>query len=181
VNPGNSGGPLNQHQRRGGWGQLTDSEPGWQLHRISFAIPIDEATRIADQLKANGRVVRGYLGIQPVDVPRELAEEYGLNKGKFKGAFVRQVVPRTGRQGGIQPGRCRAGRERQGCGWGGRFAPHSGRAEAWFAVALQINRRGKLMDFKPSLTEMNPQITVGQELRRRHEVHAEPMSPRAGG
>jgi len=36
-------------------------------------------------------------------------------------------------------------------------------------VALQNQSRGKLMDFKPSLTEMNPQITVGQELREGHE------------
>jgi len=43
-------------------------------------------------LKANGRVVRGYLAFTRRRA-RELAEEYGLNKGKFKGAFVRQVVP----------------------------------------------------------------------------------------
>jgi serine protease Do len=56
---------------------------------ISFAIPIDEAIRVADQLKATGYVVRGKIGVAIDSVSRELAESIGL--GKPMGALVRSV------------------------------------------------------------------------------------------
>jgi serine protease Do len=56
---------------------------------ISFAIPIDEATRVADQLKSSGRVVRGRIGVQIDQVTKEVAESIGL--GKPVGALVRSV------------------------------------------------------------------------------------------
>src|SRR6185295_9449492 len=105
VNPGNSGGPLLNTRGEAVGINSQILSPVGSFVGISFAIPIDEAMRVADQLKATGRVVRGYLGIQPIDVPRELAEEYGLAKGKAKGAFVRQVVSGTpADKAGIQPG-----------------------------------------------------------------------------
>ena len=100
---------------------------------ISFAIPIDEAMRVADQLRSSGRVVRGYLGIQPTDVPRELAEEYGLatGKGKTRGAFVRQVVPGApGEKAGIQPGDVVLVGQWPGGGGRGRPAAHARRLQA---------------------------------------------------
>ena len=56
---------------------------------ISFAIPIDEATRVSDQLRASGRVSRGRIGVQIETVSKEVAESVGL--GKAQGAFVRGV------------------------------------------------------------------------------------------
>ena len=47
---------------------------------ISFAIPIDEAMRVADQLRSNGRVVRGRIGVQIAPVTKEVAESIGLGK-----------------------------------------------------------------------------------------------------
>jgi serine protease Do len=56
---------------------------------ISFAIPMDEAVRVSEQLRANGRVTRGRIGVQIDQVTKEVAESIGL--GKPHGALVRGV------------------------------------------------------------------------------------------
>jgi serine protease Do len=56
---------------------------------ISFAIPIDEASRVAEQLRANGRVIRGRIGVQIGPVTKEVAESIGL--GQPRGAAVISV------------------------------------------------------------------------------------------
>ncbi|MCC2673940.1 MAG: serine peptidase [Ramlibacter sp.] len=56
---------------------------------ISFAIPIDEATRVAEQLRVSGKVQRGRIGVQIDQVTRDVAESIGL--GRAQGALVRSV------------------------------------------------------------------------------------------
>ncbi len=56
---------------------------------ISFAIPIDEAIQVSDQLRTAGRVTRGRIGVQIAEVTKDVAESIGL--GKPQGALVRQV------------------------------------------------------------------------------------------
>lgn len=56
---------------------------------ISFAIPMDEAVRVSEQLRATGRVSRGRIGVQIDQVSKEVAESIGL--GKSQGALVRAV------------------------------------------------------------------------------------------
>ena len=56
---------------------------------ISFAIPMDEAVRVSEQLRATGRVSRGRIGVQIDQVTKEVAESIGL--GKAQGALVRAV------------------------------------------------------------------------------------------
>jgi len=56
---------------------------------ISFAIPMDEAMRVSDQLRANGRVIRGRIGVQISPVTKEVSESIGL--GKPVGALVQSV------------------------------------------------------------------------------------------
>jgi len=56
---------------------------------ISFAIPMDEAIRVSDQLRAQGRVTRGRIGVQIGQVTKEVAESIGL--GKAQGALVSGV------------------------------------------------------------------------------------------
>jgi serine protease Do len=56
---------------------------------ISFAIPIDEAIRVSEQLRVSGRVSRGRIGVQIDQVTRDVAESIGL--GKPQGALVRSV------------------------------------------------------------------------------------------
>ena len=57
---------------------------------IAFAIPIADAIRVANDLRAGGRVVRGYLGVLPDDITKEIAEAIGL--GKAQGAVIRSVI-----------------------------------------------------------------------------------------
>lgn len=164
VNPGNSGGPLINIRGEAVGINSQILSPVGSFVGISLAIPIDEAMRIADQLKATGRVVRGYLGIQPTDVPRELAEEYGLNKGKTKGAFVRQVVPGApADKAGIQPGDVVLSVNGKAVDGAVDLRRTLGAIKPGSSVALQINRRGKLMEFKPNLAEMNPQAVAANE------------------
>ena len=58
---------------------------------ISFAIPIDEAVRVSDQLRSTGRVQRGRLGVQIDQVSKDVAESLGMSKPQ--GALVRSVEP----------------------------------------------------------------------------------------
>ena len=89
INPGNSGGPLLNMRGEviGINSQIYSRSGGFQ--GISFAIPIDEAMRVSEQLRATGRVVRGRIGVQIGEVTKEVAESIGL--AKPAGALVRSV------------------------------------------------------------------------------------------
>jgi len=90
INPGNSGGPLvNLRGEVIGINSQIYSQNGGYMG-ISFAIPIADAIRVADELRTGGRVVRGYLGVLPDDITKEIAEAIGL--GKPQGAVIRSVV-----------------------------------------------------------------------------------------
>jgi serine protease Do len=89
INPGNSGGPLlNLRGEVVGINSQIYSRSGGFMG-ISFAIPIDEAMRVSDQLRTNGRVIRGRIGVQIAPVTKEVAEAIGL--GKPAGALVQSV------------------------------------------------------------------------------------------
>jgi serine protease Do len=91
VNPGNSGGPLiNMRGEVIGINSQIYSRSGGYMG-ISFAVPIDEAMRVADQLKATGRVIRGRIGVQIGEVTKDVAESLGLEKAQ--GALVQRVEP----------------------------------------------------------------------------------------
>ncbi|MBL0090335.1 MAG: Do family serine endopeptidase [Ideonella sp.] len=89
INPGNSGGPLiNMRGEVVGINSQIYSRSGGYMG-IAFAIPIDEAMRVADQLRAGGRVIRGRIGVAIAPVTKEVAESIGL--GKPMGALVRSA------------------------------------------------------------------------------------------
>jgi serine protease Do len=103
VNPGNSGGPLiNMRGEVIGINSQIATLSG-AYNGISFAVPIDEVMRVADQLKKTGRVTRGRLGVQISEVTRDVAESLGL--GKARGAEVSMVEPGgPAEKGGIRVG-----------------------------------------------------------------------------
>ncbi|HWR78409.1 MAG TPA: DegQ family serine endoprotease [Thiobacillus sp.] len=89
INPGNSGGPLFNMKGEvvGINSQIYSRSGGYQ--GVSFAIPIDVAMDVADQLKVAGKVSRGWLGVVIQEVTADLAESFGLDRPR--GALVSQV------------------------------------------------------------------------------------------
>ena len=89
INPGNSGGPLiNMRGEVVGINSQIYSRSGGFMG-ISFAIPMDEAMRVSEQLRSSGRVTRGRIGVQIEPVTKELAESIGL--GKAQGALINRI------------------------------------------------------------------------------------------
>ena len=91
INPGNSGGPLfNLDGEVVGINAQIYSRTGGFMG-LSFAIPIDMAMDVMQQLKEKGHVTRGWLGILIQDINRELAESFGMKHPR--GAVVLKVLP----------------------------------------------------------------------------------------
>ncbi len=105
VNPGNSGGPL--VDARGRIIGINSAIVGDTYQGISFAIPSHVARAVYEQLRAGGRVQRGWLGAQLGDVTEEAAREFNLPVKR--GAYIDAVVtdrrhPSPAQQAGIRPG-----------------------------------------------------------------------------
>lgn len=90
INPGNSGGPLFDLEGKvvGINSQIYTRSGGYM--GVSFAIPIDYAMDVADQLKENGYVARGWLGVSIQEITSELAE--ALDMDVPKGALISQII-----------------------------------------------------------------------------------------
>ncbi|RMW98576.1 DegQ family serine endoprotease [Allofranklinella schreckenbergeri] len=104
VNPGNSGGPLLNMQGEvvGINSQIYSRSGGFM--GISFAIPIDEAIKVSDQLRSGGRVVRGRIGVRIGPVNPDVAESLGLER-RNNGALVAAVEPDSpAAKAGVQAG-----------------------------------------------------------------------------
>lgn len=91
INPGNSGGPLfNMAGEVVGINSQIFTRSGGFMG-LSFAIPIDVALDVSNQLKKDGKVNRGWLGVVIQEVNKDLAESFGLDKPA--GALVAQIMP----------------------------------------------------------------------------------------
>ena len=103
INPGNSGGPLfNLDGEVVGINSQIYSRSGGSIG-LSFAIPTSVALTVIEQLKDNGRVERGWLGVSIQNVNKELAESFKLDKPQ--GALINSVIDNgPADQGGILPG-----------------------------------------------------------------------------
>jgi len=100
INPGNSGGPL-VDLSGAVVGINTAMVPFAQ--GVGFAIPIQAARRIADELRQRGRVVRPWIGVKVADLGETLARQHGLEPGS--GLLVAEVLPRSpSHRAGIRPG-----------------------------------------------------------------------------
>ncbi len=97
INPGNSGGPLvNQRGEVIGINTLVRSGPGAGL---GFAIPINLARRVSEELLRNGEVIHPYLGVQLIPLTARIAKEHNqdpnsiINLPERAGALVQVVIP----------------------------------------------------------------------------------------
>lgn len=103
INPGNSGGPLFNLEGKvvGINSQIFTRSGGFM--GLSFAIPINVAMDVADQLREDGHVNRGWLGVMIQPVSRDLAESFGMDDAI--GALIADLDPEgPAAQGGLKAG-----------------------------------------------------------------------------
>jgi serine protease Do len=171
INPGNSGGPLiNLRGEVVGINSQIYSRSGGFMG-ISFAIPIDEATRVADQLRVNGRVIRGRIGVQIAPVTKEVAESIGL--GQPRGALV-QSVEKDGPadRGGVEAGDIITKVDGRNVEKSGDLPRIIGATKPGSRSMLQLFRRGQTRDVSVTVAEFEPDRPT-----RRPTAGAEPSRP----
>ncbi|PCJ20895.1 MAG: serine peptidase [Gammaproteobacteria bacterium] len=150
INPGNSGGPLfNLEGEVVGINSQIYSRTGGFMG-LSFAIPIDVAMDVVDQLKAQGYVDRGWLGVLIQEISRGLAESFGLEKPS--GALVAKVLPDSpAYDGGLQAGDVILSFDGVVINKASDLPPIVGRTKVGSVVSLQVMRDGK---------EIEKQLTI---------------------
>ena len=156
INPGNSGGPLlNLRGEVVGINSQIYSRSGGFMG-ISFAIPIDEATRVAEQLRATGRVVRGRIGVQIGPVSKDVAESIGL--GAARGAFVTGVEKdQPAEKAGVEAGDIIVKVDGRAVEKSGDLPRIVGSLKPGARVPLQVFRRGGTRDLTVSIAEFEPE------------------------
>ncbi|WP_409970340.1 DegQ family serine endoprotease [Piscinibacter sp.] len=152
INPGNSGGPLiNMRGEVVGINSQIYSRSGGFMG-ISFAIPIDEASRVSEQLRVSGRVVRGRIGVQIDQVTKEVAESIGL--GKPTGALVRSVESGgPADKAGVEAGDIITKFDGRGIDKAGDLPRIVGSAKPGAKATLQVFRRGSYRDLGVTVAE----------------------------
>jgi serine protease Do len=159
INPGNSGGPLiNISGEVVGINSQIYSRSGGYMG-ISFAIPIDEAVRISDQLRATGRVQRGRIGVQIDQVSKDVAESLGLSKAR--GALVRAVEPDgPAHKAGIEAGDIVLKVNEVNIEKANDLPREIGNLKPGSKATIQVWRRGAARDVKVSIGEFAPEKTA---------------------
>ncbi len=173
INPGNSGGPLINMRGEvvGINSQIYSRSGGYQ--GISFAIPIDEATRVADQLRSSGRVTRGRIGVQIGQVSKEIAESIGL--GKPQGALVRGVESGApADKAGIEAGDIITKFDGKQIEKSSDLPRLVGNVKPGTKSVVTVFRRGALKDFPVVIAEVEPEKPI------RKTSAPEPKPPVAG-
>jgi serine protease Do len=147
INPGNSGGPLfNIKGEVIGVNSQIFSQTGGYMG-VSFAIPIDVAAKVAQQLKDTGRVSRGWLGVVVQEVTRDLAQSFGLERPE--GALVARIVPGgPGERAGLRIGDVILSYEGQDLPLSSALPPMVGATDPGTTVTLKVLREGKTHTIK---------------------------------
>jgi len=155
INPGNSGGPLiNLRGEVVGINSQIYSRSGGFMG-ISFAIPMDEAIRVSDQLRTSGRVTRGRIGVQIGAVTKDVAESIGL--GKPQGALVSAVEAGSpAEKAGIEAGDVITRYEGKPIEKFGDLPRMVGNTKPGSKSAITVFRRGSQRDLSITIAEVEP-------------------------
>jgi serine protease Do len=153
INPGNSGGPLfNMDGEVVGVNSQIFSRTGGFMG-LSFAIPIDIAMSVVDQLRSAGHVTRGWLGILIQDVDRALAESFGMSKPS--GALVARVLPDSPAQkAGVQVGDVVVEFDGKEVESSGSLPPMVGVSKVGTKVPVKVIRNGKPKILSVTISEL---------------------------
>ncbi|MEM1432808.1 MAG: DegQ family serine endoprotease [Pseudomonadota bacterium] len=160
INPGNSGGPLFNLDGEviGINSQIYSNSGGFM--GVSFAIPIDVAIEVADQLKESGRVSRGWLGVQIQEVSRELAESFGLDKPY--GALVARVLDGSPAEAaGLREGDVIIGFNGERINLSSELPHLVGRVRAGSTATLRVQRDGKPITVPVKIGELADNAVAG--------------------
>ena len=170
VNPGNSGGPLFNMRGEviGINSQIYSRSGGFQ--GIAFAIPIDAAVGVKDQLIAHGKVERGRLGVGVQEVTQSLARSFGLDRPR--GALVSQVEPGSpAEKAGLKPGDVIVAFNGKPIEQSNQLPPLVARVKPGTQAKFEIWRNGKANELTATVGAMQQEKTA----------KAEPSSPETGG
>ncbi len=181
INPGNSGGPLiNMRGEVVGINSQIYSRSGGYMG-ISFAIPIDEASRVVEQLRVSGRVTRGRIGVVIDQVTKEVAESIGL--GKPMGALVRSVeAGGPAEKAGVEAGDIITKVEGRTVDRSGDLPRIVGGMKPGSKASLQVFRRGTYKDLNVTVVEFDQETAAPDVGSGRHtEAAADPDVARRGG
>jgi len=153
INPGNSGGPLFNMKGEvvGINSQIYSRSGGYQ--GVSFAIPIDVAMEVVGQLKAGGKVSRGWLGVVIQEVTADLAESFGLDRPR--GALVSEVqADGPAARGGLQASDVILLFNGKPVENSGDLPRMVGMAKPGAKIPLQVWRKGKMQEVQVVLGEL---------------------------
>ena len=155
VNPGNSGGPLlNLAGEVVGINSQIYSRTGGFMG-ISFAIPIDEAMRVADQLRDSGRVTRGRIGVGIAEVTKDVAEALSLQRAS--GALVRSVEAGSpAERGGVEVGDIITRFDGRPIERSSDLPRLVGGTRPGTQVSVQVWRKGSTRDLNLTVAELEP-------------------------
>ena len=155
INPGNSGGPLiNMRGEVVGINSQIYSRSGGFMG-ISFAIPMDEAMRVSDQLRTAGRGTRGRIGVQIGPVTKDVAESLGL--GKAQGALVTGVESGSpAEKAGVEAGDIITKFEGKPIEKVADLPRLVGNAKPGSKSSLTVFRRGQSKDLAVTIAEIEP-------------------------
>nr|VFK52387.1 MAG: serine protease Do [Candidatus Kentron sp. TUN]VFK52900.1 MAG: serine protease Do [Candidatus Kentron sp. TUN] len=153
INPGNSGGPLFNLDGKviGVNAQIFSHSGGFM--GLSFAIPMDVAMDVVEQLREQGRVSRGWLGVLVQDVTRELAESFGMKKPA--GALIARVLPESpAQQAGFEVGDIVLEFNEQEVQHSSDLPPLVGSSEVGSRMPVKILRNGELQTLHVVVQEL---------------------------
>ncbi len=153
INPGNSGGPLfNMDGEVVGINSQIYTRSGGFMG-MSFAIPMDVAMEVVSQLKDQGYVSRGWLGVLIQEVSKELAESFGLDKPY--GALVAQVMEGSpAEEAGLRAGDIIVEFEGEEIDLSSELPHLVGRTKVGHAAKLTVVREGKKKTVKVTIGEL---------------------------
>ncbi len=165
INPGNSGGPLfNMDGEVVGINSQIYSRTGGYMG-LSFAIPIDIAMEVVEQLRTKGRVTRGWLGVLIQDVTRNLAESFGLDKPE--GALIAKVLPDSpAARAGLRVGDIIVEYDGHPVPDSGSLPPLVGRTPVGKRVRIRIVRDGRPRTVTVRIGELPEEVGTGGKARR---------------
>ncbi len=153
INPGNSGGPLFDLDGNvvGINSQIYTRSGGFM--GLSFAIPMEVAMDVVDQLKTHGYVSRGWLGVFIQEVTRELAESFGMDKPT--GALVAKILPDSPAEGSdVKVGDIILSYDGKEIKNSAALPPMVGRTRVGEVVKLEVMRDGKIKTVKLKIGQL---------------------------